>query len=334
MNSWLIFTISMIFSASGVFLSLKVTQRFGILDIPNLRSSHNKPIPRSGGLGILMGITAAAIYSLFSRGEVPSWPLWAGLTVVAGVGLWDDVRGGIHFTVRLFAQATSAALIIALLGGFSSLPLPPPLDFNLGYLGIVLSILWIVAVLNFYNFMDGIDGIAGLQALISSIVVVVACGGKGAWLGLALAGSSAGFLYYNWHPAKIFLGDVGSYSLGILFATIPFLEGYSTERATMLIALSLWLFLADPTYTLVARLLNRERVWEAHRSHLYQRLVRTGLSHAQVSLLNGAASIVTSTFGIIAFTSNKAFYWWLAFLAASFIFIAQVLFVRKRERSS
>jgi UDP-N-acetylmuramyl pentapeptide phosphotransferase/UDP-N-acetylglucosamine-1-phosphate transferase len=144
-------------------------------------------------------------------------------------------------------------------------------------------------LLNAYNFMDGIDGIAGGQGAVAGVGWAIT-----GWLagipavlvlGMLLAGSCAGFLRHNWSPARIFMGDVGSTFLGFSFAALPLMAG-RIDRSLMAVGiLLLWPFLFDAVFTFLRRLLNREKVWKPHRSHLYQRLTGAGSSHSVISRL-------------------------------------------------
>lgn len=329
-------------------------RRAKLLDRPNERSSHEVPTPRGGGLGILAGLLAAGAVVALWPGEspptwnLPPWNLLAAVAAVAVVGMLDDRRNvpsGLRLAVHL-----GAALIVAVpAGGLSRLPLPAPLDIEVpAVLGLALAVLWLVAVLNFVNFMDGIDGITGLQLLIAGVALGVLhhdLRGTGAWgwLGPALAAASAGFLLYNWRtrrPARVFLGDVGSGSLGLLVAAAPFTFGSAGSSqsagepqltAAVLIpyvALFLWPFLADATFTLLRRLLRGERVWQAHRSHLYQRLVQSGWGHATVAAGVGAMAMLTSTLALV----RRADGWALA--AAGVLWVLQLGLTLTCERRS
>jgi UDP-N-acetylmuramyl pentapeptide phosphotransferase/UDP-N-acetylglucosamine-1-phosphate transferase len=245
-----------------------------ILDRPNERSSHRAPTPRGGGIAVIGSVLLAWI--VLSRTEsVPSDVVGITLSAVllAAVSWVDDLRG-LSPAVRLLAQATAVAIGI--------LVLPGPRE--LFYLAAI-CLVWIWWI-NLFNFMDGIDGLAGSEAAaISAGLLLFASVGAGAdpalrALAAALAGAAIGFLVWNWSPARIFLGDVGSVPLGYV---LGFLLLDLAVRGHWKIALILPLyFLADATITLARRLLRGERVWQAHREHLYQQAVRRGLSHAAV----------------------------------------------------
>jgi UDP-N-acetylmuramyl pentapeptide phosphotransferase/UDP-N-acetylglucosamine-1-phosphate transferase len=194
-----------------------------------------------------------------------------GSIALGAVGLADD-RVGLSPALRMTAQLAVALFIVARVGAPERLPFPPPFDPPLGPLGAPVAMLWIVAVVNFFNFLDGIDGLATLQAVITAVGVALASWEAGAaLLAVAVAGAALGFLPFNWAPASIFLGDVGSYFLGGVLATLPLTAApEARSSAILLVALSLWLFLADASFTLARRAGRGARVWEAHREHAYQ----------------------------------------------------------------
>jgi UDP-N-acetylmuramyl pentapeptide phosphotransferase/UDP-N-acetylglucosamine-1-phosphate transferase len=195
----------------------------------------------------------------------------AAALVIAAVSFADDLR---HLppTLRLGVQIV-AALVVA--GLFA-----PPL-------WLPLAVFWIVGLTNAYNFMDGIDGIAGGQAVVAGLAwwwLGTAAGQPLlATIGLLIAGSSAGFLLHNWQPARIFMGDVGAAFLGFTFASLAVIGARANPRLALAGVLVVWPFVADAAFTLVRRALRRERVMEAHKSHIYQRLNQRGLSHAAVA---------------------------------------------------
>jgi UDP-N-acetylmuramyl pentapeptide phosphotransferase/UDP-N-acetylglucosamine-1-phosphate transferase len=151
-----------------------------------------------------------------------------------------------------------------------------------------IAVFWVVAFVNAFNFMDGIDGIAAGQALVAGLAWVAIGAALGdvalVVLGIVLAGASGGFLFLNWSPARIFMGDVGSAFLGFLIAVCPLVSD-RPARAALPAALVVWPFLFDTAFTLVRRARRGENLLEAHRSHLYQRLTSTGRSHAHVAAL-------------------------------------------------
>jgi UDP-N-acetylmuramyl pentapeptide phosphotransferase/UDP-N-acetylglucosamine-1-phosphate transferase len=255
-----------------------------ILDCPNERSSHQVPTPRGGGIAVI-GSTLLA-WVVFARTEsMPSgvFGIVLGAVLLAAVSWFDDLRG-LSPIVRLLAQAAAVAVGIVVL--------PGPRDlFYLAAIGLVW-IWWI----NLFNFMDGIDGLAGTEAAaIGASLLLFAGVGAGAdpalrTLAAVVTGAAIGFLVWNWSPARIFLGDIGSVPLGYVLGFL-LLDLAARGRWTIAVILPLY-FLADATITLVRRLLRGERVWQAHREHFYQHAVRRGLGHAAVVKRVIAADLV------------------------------------------
>ena len=273
-----------------------------LLDHPNERSSHTQPTPRGGGLAIvLVTLVAAGGWLFLHRTELPQ-PLWryglAGLggALIAFVSWLDDSRGGVSSAVRYGVHAVGAALAMYAFGWWHDIYIPFIGNVQWGWLGLVVTFVWITGLVNAYNFMDGIDGIAGGQALTASLAWFIPGMALFQYTGyptmavvsLILFGAALGFLLLNWPPAKIFMGDVGSAFLGYAFAVLPLLfqsdRGATGGRFPVFAFLAVAPFVLDASYTFFRRLLKRENVFAAHRSHLYQRLVISGLSHQTVTL--------------------------------------------------
>ncbi len=241
--------------------------RFGrfALDQPNERSLHERPVPRTGGVAVLVG---AAVSLAF--GAAPLWPAFALALGLAVLSFIDDL-GGLPTRARLAAHLGAA-------GFWTWYVLSPMHPVELAVL--ILAVAWIT---NLYNFMDGSDGLAGGMATIG----FGACG-LAAWLGgdaalatlcVTLSAAAFAFLLHNHHPARIFLGDVGSIPLGFLAAALGIVGWRNDLWPLWFPVLVFGPFIADATITLVRRVLRRERVWQAHRDHYYQRMVRMGLGH-------------------------------------------------------
>jgi Fuc2NAc and GlcNAc transferase len=262
--------------------------RASILDIPNARSSHVHPTPRGGGIAIvvvsLAAMVALALFRCLDTGLF--WAL-AGGAAVAVVGHLDD-RGRIGIVGRLLVHIAAATWATWWLGGMTELHWNGTV-IPIGVWGPALAILGIVWSLNLFNFMDGIDGIAaseavfmaGAGAVLASVAGLTLAVSAAGWL---IAATSLGFLLWNWPPARIFMGDVGSGFLGFVLAVLAL--GGTRENAIML---PVWLilggvFIVDATLTLFRRLVRRERFYEAHRSHAYQWLARRWNSHLQVTI--------------------------------------------------
>jgi Fuc2NAc and GlcNAc transferase len=299
-----------------------VARRFGLLDRPNPRSSHLTAVPRGGGVGIALAALGALGFAGSGLGGRAT-PVLAGAVALAVVGLCDD-RFSLPAGVRVAAQLVVALAVVLSLGGLERVPLPPPLDWPLGALGTPLAALWVVAVVNFFNFLDGIDGLATLQAVVTGSGIAIAAWDPSlALVAGALAGAAAGFLPFNWARASVFLGDVGSYFLGFTLAALPL--GAVPEwrsSAVLFVALSLWLFLADATWTLTRRSLRGARVHEAHREHLYQQLAQR-FGHARVTLSIGIASATLTGFALLALTTGSTAWAWAALGLAVAFFAAE-----------
>lgn len=270
-----------------------------LLDIPNERSSHFYPIPRGGGLAIVIVTLAGSWLILpFGRSEVTAWH-WLVFTIaallIAGVSWLDDLRS-LSTRVRFAAHLTGALVICLAFGTWKEIVLPGMGSFSLDWIGWPLTLLWIVGLTNAYNFMDGIDGIAGGQAIVAGVGwVVLGIISQQPFIiavGILLAASSLGFLGHNWPPAKIFMGDVGSAFLGFTFAVLPVIVARSNPHFVLIGILMVWPFVFDTAFTFLRRLLKRENAFTAHRSHLYQRLVISGLSHRTVDLLYVALALI------------------------------------------
>ena len=211
--------------------------------------------------------------------------------MLAYLGWRDDVRS-LPARVRILIQGLVAIGTMIGLGYFDALPFPFLGAIHLGIFGILLTFIWIVGLTNAYNFMDGVDGIAGSVAIAGGIgwMILIYAGagsmnGLAFWLALAIAAASLGFLGHNWSPAKIFMGDVGSVFLGYSFAVMPLLAENKTIQPLMIGILIMWVFIIDAGVTFIRRAAKREKLFSAHRSHLYQRLVIGGMKHATVSLI-------------------------------------------------
>ncbi len=289
-------------SISGLLHLLNRHRLF--FDIPNERSSHARPTPRGGGIAIVaITLGGIVVYLLLNS---PAWWTAAlsyvgGAAVVAVVSWLDDWRS-LPYLVRLAAHTVAAAVAILGIGLWEGVGLSAAMTLPFGVLGPVLTLLWIIGLTNAYNFMDGIDGMAGTQAVIGGLawgIIGFAAGQPPVMvIGLLVAASSAGFLGHNWQPARIFMGDVGSAFLGYTFAVLPLLLAHLTETprlaavALPIGGLIVWPFLFDTIFTLLRRWRRGEHLFTAHCTHLYQRLVLSGRSHAAVTTLYALLSAI------------------------------------------
>lgn len=247
------------------------------MDHPNARSLHVTPTPRIGGLGIMAGLLVAAV--LLADGALQ--PVVLAAFALAALSVVDDVRS-LPVAVRFASHFVAAGLVVAAM-------VPAVTSWNL-----LLALLFIVWMTNLYNFMDGANGLAGGMAVFGFGAYAVAAGmadlaGMAGAMPLAvwaacIAATAAGFLLFNFDPARIFMGDVGSIPLGFLAASLG-LVGIQREVWPLWFPILVFApFIVDATVTLLRRAWRREKIWQAHREHYYQRLVRSGWSHRKLAL--------------------------------------------------
>ena len=247
-----------------------------IIDIPNERSAHRMPIPRGGGM-VFITIFYALLIVLWLMNHIatPVFLAFLGGLPIAAVGYLDDLLS-IKIYYRFLVHLLSAVWGVAVLGLLHSFYSIIP----------ILLTVWFV---NFYNFMDGIDGIAATQAIYITFVAGIlfyanhAIGFSTLCLGVFAA--LMGFLYWNWQPAKIFMGDAGSGFLGYFFAILMFSSATTVNIPILFWLILMAVFLCDTTCTLLYRIQSKKKWYLAHREHIYQRVVQSGWSHAQVDLI-------------------------------------------------
>jgi len=264
------------------FVMRRVSLARGLLDVPNERSSHATPTPRGGGVAIVIGSLGAFIglWLLCAVDTNLFIALAGGGLAVAVIGLIDD-RRPLPASVRLIVHIAAAAWALTWLAKSSGPHLTAAIQ-----LVALLGIIW---TLNLYNFMDGIDGIAASEGVFVSWagagLLLLAGGSFGiAAMALAVGAACLGFLIWNWPPARIFMGDVGSAYLGYVIGVLA-LAGARENAVTLWVWLILGaVFFVDATLTLVRRMFRGERVHQAHRSHAYQWLARRWASHKRVTV--------------------------------------------------
>jgi UDP-GlcNAc:undecaprenyl-phosphate/decaprenyl-phosphate GlcNAc-1-phosphate transferase len=264
--------------------TIALLRRLAVLDVPAERSSHSVPTPRGGGAPIAVGLLAAALIAPGAGGAAPAFAAAVGFFGL--LGLADDLRG-LPALARLALQAAGAAVVAALL--LARLPLPALTVA----LAVVAATIWLIGFVNAFNFMDGVNGISGAHALAGGVAYACLAGtrhdGFGVAAGLALAAGAAAFLPWNAARARVFLGDVGSYSIGAALAVLAvrlIMDGVPAEAVAAPVAL------ADVGWTLQRRLRSGERLLEAHRAHVYQRWCDAGWSHPEVTVLTCALTVL------------------------------------------
>lgn len=317
-----IFPVFLIASGSLSFLCVAwIKQQFSayLLDIPNHRSSHTQPTPRGGGLGFVI---AFALTSLVAVLQGAHWveagyvkEIWALLLPLVFIGLIDD-RTDVPAGIRYLVQLLTAAMAV-----FWFDPFPQPWLDTWGIVGgviaVLLTVIGMTALINFYNFMDGLDGLVAGVATVQFMFLAIELNQP---IFMLLVVALLGFLGWNWSPAKIFMGDVGSTTIGAAVAIALLNHSGTTLEAWSALLITLPIT-ADATYTLLRRSLRKENIFKPHRSHLYQRLQQAGWSHAQVAssyialtaaialslhfgALVGAAISLLSVLGLIVLTER------------------------------
>lgn len=268
--------------------------------VPNERSSHTLPTPTGGGLQFAPAIVMSLLIAGFAGAEGVFVPAIAAL-IAMFCGLVDDIRH-LRPLVKMGVM-TAVGLFLAFLTPLESLALPHVGTIAFGVLAIPLTLFWLAGFTNAFNFMDGIDGIASLTAIISAatyaVAGVITDDATLALVGAVTAGASLGFLPWNFPKARIFMGDAGSLPLGLLLAYCAVLADASGVIPFPASVLLLGPFIFDSGFTLLRRAVRGERVWEAHREHLYQRLSRIWGGHPRVSLLYAGFAAVTAVFALL-----------------------------------
>jgi UDP-N-acetylmuramyl pentapeptide phosphotransferase/UDP-N-acetylglucosamine-1-phosphate transferase len=273
--------------------------RWQILDIPNQRSLHTRPTPRTGGIAILLGCAAALSVAWFTQEIlIASTPLLIAITLLAIVALIDD-RHTLGAGPRLLIQIIAASLLL-----FTS---ESP---SLGILMQITALLFLVWMINLYNFMDGMDGFAGGMAVIgfaSFALLAWQAGNMEFALGCAIVvAAAAGFLLLNFPPARLFMGDTGSTVLGLLAGVVIL---YAHSEAILPVWLGLLVFspfIVDASVTLATRILRGEKFWQPHKTHYYQKLVQIGWGHKRTVLAEYALMSAAGASAVVAADQSLA----------------------------
>ncbi|MFT4171269.1 MAG: hypothetical protein QM639_01815 [Rhodocyclaceae bacterium] len=286
-------------------------------DHPNERSLHVRVTPRVGGLGLMLGVGVGAA----AAHDVALTSLCACALALAALSLADDRRGlpiAWRFAAHWLAAAVAVAVIFGAQGAWAA-----------GGVG-VLACVWMS---NLYNFMDGADGMAGGMALIGfGTLACMQPGSPLSWVAVCIAGAAGGFLIFNWHPARVFMGDCGSVPLGFLAAALG-LAGIA--QGSWPWWFPWWVFapfIADASVTLLRRALRGERIWLAHREHYYQRVIRLGASHAHAAALWYGAMLVSAGSAAWAVRADDARIVWVLAGAVTTGFVAAAVAIDWRWR--
>lgn len=315
----LLYLLSILLGSVGAFAAIRFSHRLAILDIPNQRSSHANPIPKGGGIGILL---AFVMVSLFL--EIPP-TFWLPALFIALLSLWGD-KVELSFKIRLIAQFLAALFIV-----YSAI-LDAPIAI------IIFLTIFIVGTANYYNFMDGIDGIAAVTGIVGFgllVYFILLTDGDTylAILSLSIVLACLGFLPFNFPKARVFMGDVGSVLLGFLFACIVIL--ISNDFLDLItLAAFIFPFYADEFATMIVRLKDGQSLLRPHRRHIYQLLANElGVPHWKVTIGYGILQLVVGVSVLFAGQYGTASV--LALLGLYFaLFLLAGYLVRKRVMES
>lgn len=318
-----------------------LAHRGGFLDHAlTSRKQHGRPIPRLGGVAIVLAFYAPLAALLFVSSDVGSrfWAdsakalaLFAGGLAIAALGVWDDLRGA-NARVKFTVQFAVAGAMYAL--GFRVDQIANPLGgaIPLGWFGLPFTLLWIVGVVNAMNLIDGLDGLAGGVALIAVATTLAIAFLNGQPLMIlftaALAGAVLGFLFYNFNPASIFMGDTGSMFLGFVLATTAIQTNHKSSTAVAIVVpiVALGVPILDTLLAMARRAARGAPLFSADRGHIHHRLVDLGLSHRQTVLVLYAASVVLGlvALGLTFASSSQAAWALLAVLGVAYLFLRRL----------
>jgi len=329
--------------AVSAFITRFMIRRFVILDVPNERSSHKTPVPKSGGIAVVatffIGVIVIAFVARLSMiDRLYFLGMSASALLIAGISFYDDIKAK-SYTFKLLSQIL--AILLVLCSGIVlhvvNLPLVGLIES--AWLVYPISFLWIAGLTNAFNFMDGLDGLAGGVALITGLFFCIITWQQGSHfvyiMSYTVIAGVFGFLIYNFPPAKIFMGDVGSAFLGFIFAVLAIIAARYDHAQTPIFVMPLLLFnfIYDTAFTFFRRLLRGENVAQAHRTHLYQLFQRLGFSHSTVSLFHYGLCILQ---GIAALwmvkipTNDRRILFFLPFLVLQSVYSIVVVRAAKK----
>jgi len=309
-------------------------ERTRMVDSPNNRTLHEGDVPRGGGLSIVIVMLVCLALLGYAYQNAVVLPVMA-VTAMLGVLGWTDDKFGLGPLLKISVQIIVAVYAVVTIGSVGSATIAG-YELEFGGLSVLLSVLWIVWMTNAYNFMDGIDGIA------ASHTAIVACV-MGVWFALdhnaamalfcyAIMAASLGFLIWNWTPARIFMGDVGSVTLGGVFAVLAIVGNVQDGVPLTAYIILFGVFLFDTIVTLLKRLIEGKVVWNPHREHFYQRATTTGLGHAGVTV-----GVVIATLALAALATLEKYQvsptgLWPLLALVMLAVLASVVILRERSR--
>jgi UDP-GlcNAc:undecaprenyl-phosphate GlcNAc-1-phosphate transferase len=334
----LLIGICFLLSFAGTYALKKLFIRYQVIDLPGERRSHTTPTPRGGGMAIVAAFLLIFLVVGFTLPFERNiyWGILLAGAAISALGFVDDLYT-LPRTPRILAWIGITALSILFGINLRSINLPILGTIQFGFLSPLFTFLWLIGVTNFFNFMDGINGLAGFEALLAAgFLAGIAYGAGNLFLfvaALIVFSGALGFLPHNFPRAKIFMGDGGSNFLGYVFAALTIIGSQSGENAIPFLVptILLLMFLLDAASTLLKRLPKGKDWLEPHRDHLYQRLIKLGYSHSQVTLGYAAINLFLGMMAILYYRSSG--FLSLLYLGLSVIpFLGLVIFTVFKER--
>lgn len=315
----------LIISTIATPLVKKLAIKIGAVDQPDERKVHVKLMPRLGGLAIFVSFLIG--FLLFFPGEEKAWPIILGALIIVITGVIDDMKG-VSPKVKMLGQLLAAIAVVA--GGiqieYVTLPFSGRIEFE--FLAIPITIIWILAITNAINLIDGLDGLA---AGVSSIALITISGlaitmgnDVTALIGMMLLGSTVGFLFYNFHPAKIFMGDTGSLFLGYMISVISIMGLYKNVTLFSLIVpiIILAVPIIDTLFAIIRRVVNKKPLSAPDKYHLHHRLLRLGFSHKQSVLL---IYFLSAIFSLAALMYTESTLWGSTIIILTLLVLIELL---------
>ena len=305
-----------------------------IVDQANERSMHEGQVPRGGGLVIVMAMLIALLaLSISSARPTLFLGLWLTVLLWSALSWWDD-QHDLSPKLRLILQMAFTLFMVSAFGWIDTIQLSMDLRITLDWLGAVLTFIGILWLANLYNFMDGMDGLAAAQTIIASLTLSFWFWALGdveiALLCLVIAGASYGFLLWNWRPAKIFMGDVASVTLGAFFACLIIIGSSRFDIPVISMVMLFGVFVADATVTMLRRISKFEKFWLPHRQHCYQRLGLAGMAHEKIVVLSILAMVFCSLLATLSLIYRDTILICLGVLCFSVVFV--IIGVNSLER--
>lgn len=329
----LIFTVTFVTVVALVPVFRRLAFHFGVLDVPNERKLHTEPVPYLGGMAIFLGICAGIITGFVWQGQNffgPFWGLAAGSLIIVALGLYDDFKGTGARGKLLFQ--TMAALLVYFSGiQLKLIALPVIGGWETGWLSLPLTVFWILAITNAINLLDGLDGLAsGVTFIATSFMGFFAFQGgqiAEALIFAAINGSLAGFLVFNFPPARIFMGDTGSLLLGFLMATLT-LNGLQKGPYAITILIPIVLLtvpISDTLLSIIRRARSRSGIFQADKKHLHHRILAVSGGYKRTLFIIYGVCVLLGFVAAVSLYNGTRYR--MVFFAGAFVFVSSLLYL-------